>query len=118
MYSFEVRGGKKLSGDITPQGAKNEALQIISAVLLTPEKVTVSNIPDIIDVNLLIELLGEMNVKVERPHLERRGRSCESAPAARAVGPRAPDRAGPARSVDSCFHSVSAPWRPLRLRGP
>lgn len=66
MYSFEVRGGKKLSGDITPQGAKNEALQIISAVLLTPEKVTVSNIPDIIDVNLLIELLGEMNVKTER----------------------------------------------------
>lgn len=67
MYSFEVRGGKKLSGEIIPQGAKNEALQIISAVLLTPEKVTVSNIPDIIDVNLLIELLGEMNVKVERP---------------------------------------------------
>ena len=66
MYSFEVRGGKKLSGDITPQGATNEALQIISAVLLTPEKVTVSNIPDIIDVNLLIELLGEMNVKTER----------------------------------------------------
>ena len=66
MYSFEVRGGKKLQGEITPQGAKNEALQIISAVLLTPEKVTISNIPDIIDVNLLIELLGEMNVKVER----------------------------------------------------
>lgn len=63
---FEVRGGKKLSGEITPQGAKNEALQVISAVLLTPEKVTISNIPDIIDVNLLIELLGEMNVKVER----------------------------------------------------
>jgi UDP-N-acetylglucosamine 1-carboxyvinyltransferase len=67
MYSFEVKGGNKLSGDITPQGAKNEALQIISAVLLTPEKVTISNIPDILDVNLLIELLGEMNVKVERP---------------------------------------------------
>ena len=67
MHSFEVRGGKKLSGDITPQGAKNEALQIISAVLLTPEKVTISNIPDILDVNLLIELLGEMNVKIERP---------------------------------------------------
>ncbi len=64
---FEVRGGKKLSGEITPQGAKNEALQIISAVLLTPEKVTISNIPDIIDVNLLIELLGEMNVKIDRP---------------------------------------------------
>jgi UDP-N-acetylglucosamine 1-carboxyvinyltransferase len=67
MNSFEVRGGKKLSGEITPQGAKNEALQIISAVLLTPEKVTVTNIPDILDVNLLIELLGEMNVKIERP---------------------------------------------------
>lgn len=66
MGSFEVRGGKKLSGEITPQGAKNEALQIISAVLLTAEKVTIRNIPDIIDVNLLIELLGEMNVKVER----------------------------------------------------
>lgn len=50
-----------------PQGAKNEALQIISAVLLTPEKVTITNIPDILDVNLLIELLGEMNVKTERP---------------------------------------------------
>ncbi len=67
MNSFEVRGGKKLSGEIIPQGAKNEALQIISAVLLTPEKITVSNIPDIVDVNLLIELLGEMNVKIERP---------------------------------------------------
>ena len=66
MHSFEVRGGKKLSGTIIPQGAKNEALQIISAVLLTPEKVTITNIPDIIDVNLLIELLGDMNVKVDR----------------------------------------------------
>jgi UDP-N-acetylglucosamine 1-carboxyvinyltransferase len=67
MNSFEVRGGKKLSGEIIPQGAKNEALQIISAVLLSPEKITVTNIPDILDVNLLIELLGEMNVKVDRP---------------------------------------------------
>jgi len=66
MHSFEVIGGKKLQGEIIPQGAKNEALQIISAVLLTPEKVTITNIPDIIDVNLLIELLREMNVKVER----------------------------------------------------
>ncbi|MFT3825923.1 MAG: UDP-N-acetylglucosamine 1-carboxyvinyltransferase [Chitinophagaceae bacterium] len=64
---FEVNGGQKLRGEIIPQGAKNEALQIISAVLLTPEKVTISNIPDILDVNLLIELLGEMNVKIERP---------------------------------------------------
>ena len=67
MGSFEVKGGKKLSGTIIPQGAKNEALQIISAVLLTAEKVTITNIPDILDVNLLIELLGEMNVKIERP---------------------------------------------------
>jgi UDP-N-acetylglucosamine 1-carboxyvinyltransferase len=66
MESFEVRGGKKLSGEIIPQGAKNEALQIISAVLLTAEKITVTNIPDIIDVNLLIELLAEMKVKVDR----------------------------------------------------
>ncbi len=66
MQSFEVRGGKKLSGEITPQGAKNEALQIISAVLLTAEEVTITNIPDIIDVNLLIELLGEMGVQLNR----------------------------------------------------
>src|SRR6478735_7135545 len=67
MHSFEVIGGKKLKGTIIPQGAKNEALQIISAVLLTPEKITIKNIPDILDVNLLIELLGDMNVKIERP---------------------------------------------------
>src|SRR5215510_1189127 len=67
MHSFEVIGGKKLKGEIIPQGAKNEALQVISAVLLTPEKVTINNIPDILDVNLLIELLGEMNVQIERP---------------------------------------------------
>src|SRR5450631_3911223 len=67
MNAFEVTGGKKLKGEIIPQGAKNEALQVISAVLLTPEKITISNIPDILDVNLLIELLSEMNVKVERP---------------------------------------------------
>lgn len=66
MTSFEVIGGKKLKGEITPQGAKNEALQVISAVLLTEEKITISNIPDILDVNNLIELLQEMNVKVER----------------------------------------------------
>jgi UDP-N-acetylglucosamine 1-carboxyvinyltransferase len=66
MTSFEVRGGKKLSGEITPQGAKNEALQILCAVLLSPEKITISNIPDIVDVNLLIELLGELGVKIER----------------------------------------------------
>ena len=66
MNAFEVTGGKKLQGSITPQGAKNEALQIISAVLLTPEKITISNIPDIVDVNLLIELLGDMGVITER----------------------------------------------------
>jgi len=66
MPSFEVIGGKKLQGEIIPQGAKNEALQIISAVLLTPGKVTISNIPDIIDVNLLIELLSDMGVKTDR----------------------------------------------------
>lgn len=67
MASFEVKGGNKLKGTIVPQGAKNEALQIISAVLLTAEEVTVSNIPDILDVNLLIELLEDMGVKVTRP---------------------------------------------------
>lgn len=61
-----MTGGKKLSGEITAQGAKNEALQIISAVLLTDQKVTITNIPDITDVNLQIELLAEMGVKVER----------------------------------------------------
>ena len=67
MTSFEVFGGNKLKGEIIPQGAKNEALQVISAVLLTEEKVTISNIPDILDVNNLIELLQEMDVKVQRP---------------------------------------------------
>jgi UDP-N-acetylglucosamine 1-carboxyvinyltransferase len=66
MGSFEVTGGKKLKGEITPQGAKNEALQVISAVLLTSEKVTIHNIPDIIDVNLQIELLEGLGVVVER----------------------------------------------------
>jgi UDP-N-acetylglucosamine 1-carboxyvinyltransferase len=67
VSSFEVVGGKKLKGEIIPQGAKNEALQIISAVLLTPETIKITNIPDILDVNLLIELLGEMGVSIERP---------------------------------------------------
>jgi UDP-N-acetylglucosamine 1-carboxyvinyltransferase len=66
MSSFEILGGKKLKGEIRPQGAKNEALQILCAVLLTPEKVTISNIPDIRDVNFLIELIREMGVSVER----------------------------------------------------
>ena len=66
MKAFEVYGGHKLQGEITPQGAKNEALQIISAVLLTPEPVLIQNIPDIIDVNLLIDLLADMGVATER----------------------------------------------------
>lgn len=66
MNAFEVKGGNKLHGTIIPQGAKNEALQVISAVLLTPEEVTIHNIPDILDVNLLIELLEAMNVQVNR----------------------------------------------------
>ena len=70
MLSFEVTGGKKLAGEITPQGAKNEALQIICAVLLTAEPVEINNIPDILDVNLLIDLLRDMGVKINRvsPH--------------------------------------------------
>jgi UDP-N-acetylglucosamine 1-carboxyvinyltransferase len=66
MSSFKVKGGKPLKGEIIPQGAKNEALQILSAVLLTADQVTISNIPNIRDVMKLIELLGDMGVKVER----------------------------------------------------
>lgn len=66
MNAFEIVGGKPLKGEIIPQGAKNEALQIISAVLLSPEKITISNIPDIKDVNKLIELVGDLGVQVER----------------------------------------------------
>jgi UDP-N-acetylglucosamine 1-carboxyvinyltransferase len=66
MGSFVVEGGHKLHGEITPQGAKNEALQVISAVLLTEEEVRISNIPEILDVRNLIELLESMGVKVQR----------------------------------------------------
>lgn len=66
MAVFEVHGGHKLKGDIIPQGAKNEALQVLCAVLLTPEKVTISNVPDIVDINKLIELLRDLGVKVEK----------------------------------------------------
>ena len=66
MATFEVRGGRRLGGEITPQGAKNEALEVLCAVLLTPEKVTISNIPNIVDVMKLIELLGKMGVEVEK----------------------------------------------------
>jgi UDP-N-acetylglucosamine 1-carboxyvinyltransferase len=65
MNRFEIKGGKRLYGEIIPQGAKNEALQILCAVLLTAEKVTIHNIPDIVDVNKLIELLGALGVKKE-----------------------------------------------------
>jgi len=63
----EVIGGRKLKGTLVPQGAKNEALQIISAALLTKEKVTISNVPDIRDVNQLIEVLKDLGVKVQKP---------------------------------------------------
>ena len=66
MGTFKIEGGIRLKGDITPQGAKNEALQILCAVLLTPEKVTINNIPDIIDVNKLITLLGNLGVKIHK----------------------------------------------------
>lgn len=64
MGIFEIKGGNKLSGEITPQGAKNEALQILCAVLLTPEKVKINNIPNIRDVNKLIDLLKSLGVEV------------------------------------------------------
>lgn len=66
MNAFEIIGGKPLKGEIIPQGAKNEALQVISAVLLTDKKVTISNIPDIQDVNKLIALLSDLGVEVHR----------------------------------------------------
>ncbi|MBA0884123.1 UDP-N-acetylglucosamine 1-carboxyvinyltransferase [Flavobacterium undicola] len=66
MGIFKIEGGIRLKGEITPQGAKNEALQILCAVLLTSEKVTINNIPDIIDINKLITLLGNLGVKIQR----------------------------------------------------
>ena len=66
MKTFRIEGGHKLSGSIQPQGAKNEALQILCAVLLTSEKIIINNIPDIIDVNKLIALLGKLGVKIEK----------------------------------------------------
>lgn len=66
LDAFEVYGGNRLKGTLTPQGAKNEALQVISAVLLTDQDITISNIPDIRDVNVLIELLEQMGVAVTR----------------------------------------------------
>ncbi|WP_372975378.1 UDP-N-acetylglucosamine 1-carboxyvinyltransferase [Muriicola sp.] len=66
MGTFTIEGGHRLHGNITPQGAKNEALQILCAVLLTPEKVTINNIPDIVDVNKLIALLEDLGVKIQK----------------------------------------------------
>ena len=64
--AFEVEGGRRLNGELVPQGAKNEALQILCAVLLTPEKVEIENVPDIVDVNKLIDLLEFLGVDVDR----------------------------------------------------
>lgn len=66
MNSFEIYGGVPLQGEVTPQGAKNEALQVIAATLMSPEKIRISNIPDILDVRMLIELLKDLGVEVER----------------------------------------------------
>jgi len=66
MSSFIIEGGRKLSGEIIPQGAKNEALQILCAVLLSPEKITINNLPDIVDINILIELLSDLGVKIQK----------------------------------------------------
>jgi len=66
MKTFKIEGGHKLKGEIQPQGAKNEALQILCAVLLTSEQITIHNIPDIIDINKLIALLGKLGVKIEK----------------------------------------------------
>ena len=66
MGIFKIEGGIRLKGEITPQGAKNEALQILCAILLTPEKVTINNVPDIIDINKLITLLGNLGVKIQK----------------------------------------------------
>ncbi|MRT17361.1 UDP-N-acetylglucosamine 1-carboxyvinyltransferase [Vitellibacter sp. q18] len=66
MGSFQIEGGHRLKGEITPQGAKNEALQILCAVLLTPEKVVIENIPDILDVNKLIKILENLGVKIQK----------------------------------------------------
>jgi UDP-N-acetylglucosamine 1-carboxyvinyltransferase len=66
MSSFIIEGGRRLSGEIEPQGAKNEALQILCAVLLSPEKITINNLPDIVDINILIDLLSDLGVKIQK----------------------------------------------------
>ena len=71
--AFEVTGGLKLNGEIIPQGAKNEALQILCATLLTKESINIDNIPEILDVKRLINLLKGLGVKIER---KQQGKSC------------------------------------------
>ena len=66
MGTFVVEGGHTLSGSIQPQGAKNEALQILCAVLLTPDRIEISNVPDIVDINKLIDILSQLGVKIEK----------------------------------------------------
>ena len=66
MTTFKVKGGVKLKGDLHPQGAKNEALQVLCAVLLTPEEIIMENVPDIRDVNILIDLLHDLNVSIKK----------------------------------------------------
>lgn len=66
MGTFQITGGQKLKGEIHPQGAKNEALEILCAVLLTPEEIIIENIPDILDVNKLIQILGNLGVKIQK----------------------------------------------------
>ena len=70
MASFVIEGGHKLHGEIVPQGAKNEVLEVICATLLTDEEVIISNIPNILDVNNLIQLLRDMGVKVEKKDVD------------------------------------------------
>ena len=70
MASFVIEGGHRLSGDIYPQGAKNEVLEIICATLLTPEEIIVHNVPDILDVNNLIQLMRDMGVTVSKQGID------------------------------------------------
>ena len=66
MSSFIIEGGIKLNGEIIPQGAKNEALQILCAVLLSEEEIIINNVPDIVDINILIDLLNDLGVKIKK----------------------------------------------------
>ena len=66
MTKFKVKGGLKLKGDLHPEGAKNEALQVLSAILLTPEEIIMENLPNIRDVNILIDLLRDLNVSIQK----------------------------------------------------